>query len=295
MIVPEFQRRGLIAPEDQGRFENNVASAIRLRNSVVAEIILVVLVVTLGYWVWSQSFPLKVSAWYRVIDKGVPSLTLAGHYYAFVSLAVFRFILIRWYFRIFIWYRFLWKVSSLPLHFNLFHPDRAGGLGFLATSLEAFAPVFVAQTMVVAGNIYAQILYAGGRLPNFRMAIGGVVVFALLALLFPLGFFALRLARAGRLAKLQIGSLSSRYVDDFHQKWIEGGAAPGEPLLGTADIQSLADMANSYSVVAGMRLLPLNKEILVRLVVLLGAPFLPLVLTMVPLSELMQRLFKLAF
>lgn len=293
-IVPEFLARGLIAPQDQPRFEKTVASAIRLRNSVIVEVILLALVVTLGYWVWSQSFTLTVSTWYRIVDGGVAHLTPAGHYYAFVSLTVFRFILIRWYFRLFIWYRFLWKVSAMPLHFNFFHPDRAGGLGFLAIGMEAFAPVFIAQTMVVAGNIFANILYAKMSLPNFRMQIGGILVLAVLALIFPLGFFAVRLAHAGRTAKLEIGNLASHYVDDFHRKWIEG-TGRGEPLLGSSDIQSLADMANSFSVVAGMRLLPLSKEILIRLIVLVGLPFLPLILTMVPLNELIRRLFKLAF
>ena len=294
LIVPQFVSRGLIAPQDHARFQQTVASAVRLRDSVVAEIILLALVLTLGYWVWSESFTLTMSTWYRDFDNGVPSLTTAGHYYAFVSLTAFRFILLRWYFRLFIWYRFLWKVSAMPLHFNLFHPDRTGGLGFLTTSVEAFTPVFMAQTMVVAGNIFAHVLFANESLPSFRMQIGGILVFAVLTLVFPLGFFAVRLAHAGRLAKLEMGNLASHYVEDFHRKWI-AEAGRGEPLLGSSDIQSLADMANSFSVVAAMRLLPVNKETLIRMVVLVGLPFLPLVLTMFPLDELIRRLFKLAF
>jgi hypothetical protein len=222
-------------------------------------------------------------------------LTGAGWWYAFVSLSIFRFILIRWYFRLFIWYRFLWQVRAMPLHFNLYHPDRVGGLGFLSGSTLAFAPVFVAQTMVVAGTIYSHILYQGERLPGFRMEIAGILAFAVLVVVLPLGFFAVQLEEAGRRAKREFGALASHYVDDFHRKWIEGGNRGAEPLLGTSDIQSLADLANSFAVVSGIRLLPITKEIIIRLVLLIALPLLPLTLTMIPLDEIVGKLFKLAF
>jgi hypothetical protein len=132
-MVPQFISRGIIAPEDQPRFEKIVTSNMRLRNSVLAEVILLMLVVTLGHWFWRHNLALNVSTWYG----GGAHLTRAGWYYAFISLNIFRFILYRWYFRIFIWYRFLWKVKAIPLHLNLYHPDRAGGLGFLSGSALA--------------------------------------------------------------------------------------------------------------------------------------------------------------
>ena len=294
-IAPQFLARGIVAPQDQGRFEKIVASAMRLSNSVIAEVILIVLVFSLGYWVWRQSFTLEVPTWYQVQDSAGLHLNTAGRWYAFVSLSIFRFILIRWYYRLFIWYRFLWQVRALPLHFNLYHPDRSGGLGFLSGSILAFAPVFVAQTMVVAGAIYSHILYEGDRLPSFRLEIAGILLFAVLVVVLPLGFFAPQLEEAGRRAKREFGTLASRYVDDFHRKWVEGGVRGGEPLLGTSDIQSLADLGNSFAVVNQIRLLPLTKEALVRLVVLIALPLLPLTLTMIPLDEIVRRLFKLAF
>jgi hypothetical protein len=294
-IIRQFLDRGIIASQDQARFEKIVASELRLRNSVMVEPILVVLVFTLGYEIWRQSLTLDVPTWYQVNQGAGLRLTAAGWFYAFISLAIFRFILLRWYFRLFVWYRFLWQVKALPLHFNLFHPDRAGGLGFLSESTLALAPVFVAQTTLVAGTIWNYILYEGARLPGFRLEIAGLLVFAVLALVLPLGFFAVQLEGARRLAKRQFGILASHYVDDFHRKWIEGGAPPGEPLLGTSDIQSLADLANSFTVVSQMGLVPISKEILVRLILVMALPLLPLTLTMIPLEEVVRKLFKLVF
>jgi hypothetical protein len=294
-LLRQFVDRGIIAPQDQARFEEIVASELRLRNSVMVELLLLVLVFTVGYSIWRQSLTLTVPTWYQVSDGAGLRLTAAGWFYAFISLSIFRFILVRWYFRLFVWYRFLWQVKAMPLHFNLFHPDRAGGLGFLSDSALALAPVFVAQTTLVAGTIWNNILYDGARLQGFRLEIGGMLVFAVLALLLPLGFFAVQLEGARRLAKRQFGILASHYVDDFHRKWIEGGAPPGEPLLGTSDIQSLADLANSFTVVSQMRLVPISKEVLVRLILVIALPLVPLTLTMIPLEEIVQRLFKLVF
>ena len=297
-VVAQFPARGLIAPQDHERFENIVASAMRLRNSVAAEVILLLLVVTVGYGIWKQNLTLPVPTWYALDHGGEMRLTAAGWYYAHVSLSVFRFILLRWYWRLFIWYRFMWQVSAMPLKFNFYHPDRACGLGFLTDSAIAFAPVLASQMMVVTGFIFDQILYAGKRLQGFQMEIIGALVVGVIVVILPLSFFAVRLEQAGRTARRELGVLSSQYVTGFRRKWVEGGVrdvSAEENLLGTPDIQSLADMANSFGVVGETRLLPLTKQTLIRLVILIGFPLLPLPLTVLPLEEIIQRLFKLAF
>lgn len=293
-LVPQFLSRGLVAPQDQLRYQKIVDSATRLRNSMIAEIVLLILAVTLGAWIWRNDVALPVSTWYAVEQGSGFRLTAAGWFYAFVSLSIFRFILFRWLFRMFVWYRYLWQVSRMPLHFNFYHPDRAGGLGFLSAGALALAPVFVAQSMVIAGYIYGHILYARQRLPDFKMEMGAFVILALIVLLLPLTFFAIKLEHAGRRAKIEFGILASYYVDDFRNKWVTGGEESGEHLLGTPDVQSLADLAHSFTEVNQMRLLPINKETLLRLVVFLVFPLVPLALTMFPFEEVLQRLFKLA-
>jgi hypothetical protein len=186
----------------------------------------------------------------------------------------------------------------MSLKFNFYHPDRVGGLGFLTDSAIAFAPVLTSQMMILAGFIFDHIFYAGARLADFRMEIAGALVLGVLAVIFPLAFFAARLEAAGRTAKRELGIVASHYVNDFRSKWVEGGirdVSDGEHLLGTPDIQSLADMANSFGVVSDMRLLPLTRLTLIRLVLLIGFPLLPLTLTVMPLEEIIRSLFKLAF
>ena len=47
--------------------------------------------------------------------------------------------------------------------------------------------------------------------------------------------------------------LAARYAREFDRKWLRGGAPADEPLLGSGDIQSLADLGNSYEVVKEMQ------------------------------------------
>ena len=295
VIVREFLDRGIVLPQDRARFNDLIASAKRLQSSAVPEVILLLGAVILGHWAWKQNAMSVVSTWFAYNTGSERSLTPAGYWYVFVSLPILRFILLRWYFRLFVWYRFLWQVKALPLHFNLFHPDRAGGLGFLAGSVFAFAPVLFAQTILLSGIIGDQIWYAGAKLPAFKMEIVGAVVFLMLVVLTPLCFFLVRLSRAGRMAKREYGTLSSHYVEDFHRKWIQQRGAKGEPLLGTSDIQSLADLGNVFSVVSDMRLVPIGRGTVVRLVFILIFPFLPLTLTMVPIDQIIDRMIKLVF
>ena len=65
-----------------------------------------------------------------------------------------------------------------------------------------------------------------------------------------------------------------------------------EPLLGSADIQSLADLGNSFELVRSMRFAPITRDAVVQLLVITLLPVVPLLLTMVPLHEIMRTLVK---
>lgn len=246
VVVEQFLDRGLIAPEDRPRFESTIASAMRLRNSVALEVLLLGFAFTGGYWLWRTQVTLPVATWYAVPADGSIDFTGAGSWYAFVCLPFARFIVLRWYFRLFNWYLFLWRVSRLRLRLNPLHPDRAGGLAFLEHSVDAFAPVLIAQSVVLAGVIGNQIWHAGAKLPEFKFEIAGFIAFLLLVVLLPLVFFIFQMVEAKLAASREFGQLAGRYASEFRQKWLQWRMPPDEALLGSGDIQSLADLANSY-------------------------------------------------
>jgi hypothetical protein len=65
--------------------------------------------------------------------------------------------------------------------------------------------------------------------------------------------------------------------------------------VGSADIQSLADLANSFEVVRTMRFAPVTNQALLQLVVATLAPLAPLALTMMSLEDLLKRLIGILF
>ena len=295
-VVRQFLERGLIADTARAKFDAALASALRLRNSVAAEVALIAFVYGVGVMViWRTHAAVDVASWYGVPTDGFLQPSLAGWWFGCVSLPLFQFILLRWYFRLFVWARFLWQVSRIELKLVPTHPDRCGGLGFLASVCTAFAPVLMAQGAMLAGTMANQIFFAGAKLLQFKVEIIAVVAVMLFAVLGPLLVFIPVLAHAKRVGLREYGSLAQRYVRTFDQKWLRGGASPDEPLIGSADIQSLADLGNSYEAVRGMRSVPFTREAVFQLAVLTLAPMLPLMLTMISLEELLGRLLKVVF
>ena len=293
--VKTFLSRHIVRQQDEPKFFAAIESAIRLRNSVPLELGLLALVYTSGLWLWRSQIALGAATWYAIPESGHLHLTAAGYWYAFVSIPIFQFILVRWYLRILIWFRFLWQVSKLDLHLVATHPDRSGGLAFLGKTSYAFGPILFAQGALLAGVIASRILFGGESLLSFKVEAVSLVVFFLVIVLAPLTMFTPQLARAKRNGLSQYGLLASRYVDGFEQRWVEGNAAEGNELLGTADIQSLADLGNSYAAVRDMRAVPFGMQDIGRLAAATAVPLLPLGLTVFSLEELVVRMVKILF
>ncbi len=296
VIVRQFLDRSIIAPEDEPRFYSLITSAMHVRNSILAEVLLLAFAIVGGYWIGQRYVAMQIATWYAVPVGDQIQFTAAGYWYLFVSLTILRFLMLRWYFRLFIWYRFLWQVSRrLRLRLNALHPDRAGGLAFLTGSMFAIAPILLAHTIALAGILGGKILHEGATLPQFKVEIAAWMVLLMLLALAPLFFFVTQLAEAKITGLREYGIVASRYVAEFRRKWIEGHAAEGEALIGTADIQSLADLSNSFDVVREMGLVPFGRAALLRLALLIALPLAPLLLTMIPLEQLIDRALGVFF
>jgi hypothetical protein len=291
-VAKTFRDRHLVPTDATARLEGAVASAYRLRNSVLAEVLLIAFVYIVGITVvWRHYMALDAATWYAIPTVDGSSLTLAGAWYGYVSLPVFQFLLCRWYFRVLIWARLLWQVSRIELSLVPTHPDRAGGLGFLAVTSHAFVPVLMAHGALLAGQLANQIFHLGASLTDFKLEILLLVIFMLCLVFGPLLAFAPQLAQAKRTGLREYGTLAQGYVRDFDAKWVRGGARADESILGSGDIQSLADLGNSFAVVQTMRFAPITKEAIFQLTAATVAPIVPLVLTLMPLEELLKKLF----
>jgi hypothetical protein len=294
-VVNVFQERNLIPKSAMTQFDAAIASAFRLRNSVLAEVLLIGLVYVFGIMImWRHYLVLDTSTWYSTMSADRSTLSFAGVWYGYVSLPIFQFLLCRWYFRLFIWMRFLWKVSRIELSLIPTHPDRVGGLGFLAESIYAFALLAVAHGVLLAGLLANRILFLGAALTDYKIEMVIVLLFVLCVVVGPLLVFAPQLAQARRTGLREYGTLAERYVRQFDSKWLRDTSSDAS-LVGSTDIQALADLNNSHEIVRTMRAAPVTKQAVMQIVIATLAPLAPLTLTLMPLETLLQTLLGVLF
>jgi hypothetical protein len=294
VVAQEFLARGLVPADAVERFRNCVRSAFRLRNSVAAELVMLALIYALGIpFLWRQFGAFDVATWYSIPGPDGPHLTPAGLWYAYVSVPLFQFLLLRWYFRIFIWMRFLWQVSRIRLELSAMHGDLSAGLGFLSGTVFAFVPLLMAHGALLAGNVGNRVIHLGGKLADSYVEVGVVVVYLIVLVVAPLLAFAPQISQAKRRASREYSRVAQRYARDFEARWLPGGMPPAESPLGSADIQSLADMSNALATVRATRAIPVSREAIVRLALAVLLPMAPLLLTVIPAEELARNLIKL--
>jgi hypothetical protein len=230
---------------------------------------------------------------YGATDSYDPSRTaLAALLYFFVGMILFRFLMFRWAWKLALWGWFLWRVSRLDLRLIPGHPDRAGGLGPLEGVHERFIPLVAALSVLecasLAESISTGTLAATGIYPWLTtvLLVDGTLFLGPL-LVFTDKLWAGRTKGVG----LYMG-LAARYVTEFEAKWIGGNVPEGEPLLGTADLQSLADLANAVGVVKRMRWITVGPRLLTMITVAAVVPFTPLLLFRYPIAELAEKFFS---
>jgi len=295
-MTGNFLKRGLIPDGAIDQFNAAIGSALRLRNSVLAEVVLVVLVYAIGiFFVWQKYIALDADTWQTINTADGLVLSLAGKWFTYISLPVFQFLLLRWFFRIFIWSRFLWHVSRINLNLLATHPDGLGGLGFLSGQGLTFFPLLLAYGFLLAGMIANRIFYQGAILSDFMVPVVLVVFFLVCLVFVPLLVFTPQLELTRRKGVAEYGALAAFYMRGFDAKWLRGGAPEEEQLIGSADIQSLADMGNSYKVVQEMGIVIFSKEVIIKMAFFALLPITPLALTMMPLEEIIKTVLGLLF
>jgi hypothetical protein len=293
--VDEFLERGLVSA-DAPEFKMAVASAAHLRDSPLIEAALLAFVYCVGIAVvWPHVAALNLDTWYWQRSAAGRQLTMAGWWYTLVSLPIFQFLLYRWYVRLLIWTRFLWQTAHAGLRLIPTHPDLCGGLGFMEEFIRCLAPLLFAHGALFAGVAASGILFEGRTIIDYWPGVLVLAAILIVVAAAPLLAFVAPLWRARRIGLDEYGRVAQRYVLDFDRKWVHREGRPDEPLLGNPDIQSLADLSNSFQVIARMRAIPLSRELILGLAISTLLPAVPLLFTVISIRELAKLLLKRLF
>jgi hypothetical protein len=222
--------------------------------------------------------------------RAMDEFRLAGPWYWLVCLPLFRFLMFRWLWRVALWWCFLWRVARLQLHLVPTHPDGAAGLGYLEVAQTYFAPLVLTISAVMSASFAEEISSGVSVFEAIYPALAITLVADLALALLPPCFFALKLRACREKGLSDYGAFAARYVNDFEKKWLNASGTPAEPLLGTPDLQSLADLSNSVAVVRNMRTVPVSARLSITVMTAALLPMVPLFLFKYPIAELVQRL-----
>jgi hypothetical protein len=294
IMVNHFLKSGLVTDTDLPAFEAVIEKVTRLRDRLLPEILILLLACFASFTVQTPE-PLMgpISSWHLAQKSPGETLSYAGWWFAVVSVPAYRFLLLRWVWRMVLWASFLWRVSKLNLALVPTHPDLAAGTGFLSGAQLKFGLIGFAFGVTVAGQLGNAIAYQGATVGGLKFIMIAYGVATTLVLAAPLLLLAPKLIAVRKRGLLEYGALATGYTQSFDGKWVHGKPPQGEPLLGSPDIQSLADLNNSFAVVRGMRAAPIDKGTLVGLALAAVLPLLPVLILGTPAEQLFKVVLKL--
>ena len=289
----QFIEGELVRREDDAAFDQAIAVAAKRRESLLAEAIIVVIALLAAWYLTAETFyQTELATWrspLRTSSTG-ERVSLTGLWYHVAALPILQFFFYRWMWRLAIWACFLWTVARLPLDLVATHADQAGGLGFLGTAHTSLSIFGFGLSAVFSAEAAHLNVFRQEDILQFRAPYIAMLVLVELVLLGPLLVFCPVLFRT-RLAGLRDYSLLVlRYNRAFHQKWITGPSPQEESLLGTGDIQSLADLGTAFDYARSMKVVPFSLRVMLQIAVITSLPCLPLLLLAMPIGTLLDLL-----
>lgn len=284
-VLRKFMTSRFVREEDIPLVDSAVHNAARQKNSILAEIAIIAIIYTTTLIRSHVILPGHLSTWYYSGSK----ITPAGWYFALVSLPMFQFLLIRWLLRLAIWAGLLWRISRLNLQLLPIHPDRMGGLSFLGLAQVPFGLVGLAGGAVISTSMINSLIYWKAPLSSFTAPIVTYIVLAVIIIIAPILVFIDKLIALRASGILRYGDLGEEYAKLFDARWVDNAQPDYPSLLGTSDIQSLADLANSMNIVLDMRIIPADYKTIVFIAAAAAIPMIPLFFVALPFEQIIAR------
>ncbi|HTZ40688.1 MAG TPA: hypothetical protein VMB77_11035 [Syntrophales bacterium] len=287
-----FVRSGLVREDDYPAFNTAVEKVESRREARLPELIILGIAVFGAWSLTAANYAGFEKSWLIIMTDSGIRLSMAGVWYVLAAVPLLQFMFYRWIWRLAIWTGFLFDMSRLTLRVSVSHPDQAGGLGFLGIAQMSFGSLAFGLSSILSANTAFHILYGGAQIEALKIPFIAYLVLVNLIFLGPLLVFVPLLARTRRQGLLEFSTLANRYDQSFIDKWIKGKAPEGEPLLGTSDIQSLADLGNSFLFARQMKPIPFDVRTIIQMSVITAAPMLPLLPLVMPIADILKILSK---
>ncbi len=294
-VVRHFLFGGFIPAEERILYSRAISSTRRLLDSKVAEIVVILLAYAVAIVAMISLRHAPTPSWYWNGPTSPLGLSPAGMWHAFVSLPLLLLLLLGcgWLWKIVLWWRFLWLMSRLNLSLVSTHPDQAGGLKFVSTSIRGYRIPTLAFSSIVAGAQMNQILHVGLAPLDVRNVAIGVTIFVLVMAAGPLVLFFTKLRQTKLKGIFKYGALGRDVALQFEKKWLDRPGTFDTATLETNDFSAMTDLNQVVSYAHNVRDFPFGWRELSYLAIGAVIPFIPAALMAVPLTELLHELAKL--
>jgi hypothetical protein len=294
--MAEFVRNivasGLVPETELPALESAIRRVGRMKDSWLPEALILLVAFMAPMLDTFGIVPGRTGSWESILAQAGGRLTLINVWYLGFCLPLFRFLALRWLWRLGLWWYFLRRVEKLQLHLVPTHPDGVAGLGFLGVVQQHFTPLIMAISAVCSASFAEDIISGTMAFETLYPMLPMVLLLVAVLFIGPLFIFSRKLWICRVTGWNEYMSMASRYVSAFDRRWIRDETASGESQLGTSDIQSLADLTNSVRVVRDMRWIIADQSLVMSLAVPVILPLLPLVFLKYPVNQLVLWLFQ---
>jgi hypothetical protein len=279
-----FHETRIVDEDNLKPFEQVMDTLEKWRSSKVIDFVIILLVYSSFYL--QENKQINHSNTYAPWHFVDGSVTFAGWWYLVVSLPILQILLYRWLFTIFLWIIFLRKISKLNLQLSALHPDGVGGLGFLQYTQLSFFPVAFAFSALTAGVVNNTMIFSGISLVEYKIAIGSILLFVLLLFTLPLLLLLPLLARVKRKYFMQYSlhawPIVRKYEDELNDFNKNGEEKP--------DSTWHVDLIGSFEKTKEMKLILIDKTLLITFAAAVLLPFLPVLAQQIPVKDIIVSL-----
>jgi len=279
-MIAMFYQTKIVNQENYEHFESVIRWLLKWRNSLIVDFILLLLVYVAFF---SQELSTmndkSYNAPWLLRDR---TITAAGWWYLVFGLPLFQMVVYRWLYTTVLWIIFLRKISRVKLNLSALHPDGMGGLGFLKYTQLSFFLVALAFSSLVAGALNNLIIFTNASILDFKLLI--VSLFIMIALLFilPLMVFIPLLARVKEQYFFEYSKDAWPFAREYERE-LKDYVATGET---RPDSSWHVDVIGSFESMSHMKLVIIDRTILIAFTVAVALPFLPVIAQEIPLKDL---------
>ena len=290
-VLPHFVSSGLVPTEQMSAFRQALARATKLRDATLPW--LVMLGVVLSANTAAEVIQRSHEVTWAAEGSGAPrGLGFGALWFLYVSRPIHLALLVAWLWRVLLLGSLFRRVAKLDLSLVPTHPDRAGGLGFLAVTPKIFAPVVFALSAVLAARWAHDVVYHEVHVQDLRLQMAVFVVVAVALFASPLLAFVPLLVKTKRGALLDYSTLVGRHGRLVRDRWIAGRELEDDAILGAPEIGPIADTGQIYDAVAAMRVLPIGKATVAPLLAAAVLPLIPVLAIEIPITKILGALAK---